>query len=110
MLFGWMNTGHQRAKIDNEAKSHCPHCLQENETQEHVITCSNGRVKACRYNALVTLRSAITTKGGSSRVWDVLHGMIRMWTNSGGADPTVNLDKYQMNSALKDTVKRAIAE
>ena len=76
MLYGWMNTGHQRAKINNQSRSNCPHCLQEDETQEHIITCSDGRVKACRYNALVALRSALTTKGGSSRTWDILNKLL----------------------------------
>ncbi len=84
MLYGWMNMGHQRIKINTLAKSNCPHCHLENETQEHVITCLHGKAKAHRYNALNVLCSTITTTGGTSKTWDFLHNSIRQWANNGG--------------------------
>ncbi len=110
MLYGWTNTGHQRIEIDTQAKSNCPHCPQENETQEHVITCSNGKVKACRYNALIALRTAITTKGGTSKTWDFLYESIRMWAKNDGADPHLSAERYGMTQDLKTTIQQAVQE
>ncbi len=42
MIYGWQNTGHQRAKITPNADTSCTLCRQTNETQEHILQCKDG--------------------------------------------------------------------
>ncbi len=53
MLYGWLNTGHQCAKITQESKSHCPRCNREDKSHEHVLTCRKGFPKRwCNHAAV----------------------------------------------------------
>lgn len=111
MIYGWQNTGHQRARITPNADSRCPLCRQINETQEHVLQCRDGRARACRYNALIGLRSAITTKGGGSITWTILHQCLLNWTNNQiSHDTAFDLKEYTMKQELRHLIKIAIEE
>jgi hypothetical protein len=109
MIYGWLNTGHQRVKIEPNAKSNCPRCSQADETQEHMLTCGHGSARASRYNALTTLRSEITTSCGGSKTWDILHDNLKHWTD-GNTEKIGISEKYMLRPDLRAALHQAIDE
>jgi hypothetical protein len=82
LLHGWLPTGHKRHQMDSLALSNCPCCNLEDETQEHIITCRDHRMRAARFKALTTLRSKIVTTKGSSTTWTILHNCLVHWSET----------------------------
>ncbi len=60
----WLNTGHQHQKMESHAKSSCPVCSMDDETQKHILKFKGQKLQVAQFNALIKLRSAIVTKHG----------------------------------------------
>jgi hypothetical protein len=90
-IYGWNNTGTQRKK-EPAASSACPRCGEQQETQEHVVRCKAGSACAARYNALVKLYSAVSTRVGSSQTWTTLIACLRYWLETGNGPTILQVD------------------
>jgi hypothetical protein len=108
LLHGWLNTGHQRKKMEPSANSKCPVCTQEDETQQHILQCPGSSMKVTRFNGLIKLRSHIVTKHGSSITWTTLHSALSDWLHQRPKSPL--LAPNIQNNALIPILRQALAE
>jgi hypothetical protein len=76
---GWLNTGRQRKRIEPGSDDRCPSFGASDETQAHILQCTQGNVRAARYEAEVKLHTTITTTSGGSSTWTVLHLCLSQW-------------------------------
>ncbi len=106
MLHGWLNTGHQRIKIEPGADDTCPSCGMADKTQDHIIRCLHRSMKAQRYQALQKLKSAITLTKGSSYTLTALFSSISQWVE-GNDTPTLDLTDRHMSFQMKSVLQRA---
>ena len=110
LLHGWMNTGVQRAKFDKYSSSSCPRCGQAPEDQDHILRCHSPQATSARYNALVTLRSSVVTKCGSSRTWTVFHERFTSWLVDGESPSSTVSHQQDMTPATRDLLLQALSE
>ena len=56
-MFDWINSGHQKAKLDQEKG--CPCCGVEEETLEHIFQCANKQMCKTRQEGLDMVRKTL---------------------------------------------------
>jgi hypothetical protein len=110
LVHGWMNTGHQRVKLNTNADSSCPRCGEASENQDHALRCPAASTQSIRYNALVLLRSSIVTKCGSSISWNVLFDSLAYWLAEGKPQIPEAVEKYKLSLSTATILKSAIQE
>jgi len=94
MLHGWLNTGHQRAKITKDPYSSiCPCCQAPDETYEHILRCTAPTVEKTRNEVLKKI-AKLDERG--STTWRVFHQAIKNWLKDGDAMKHPCLDNYMM--------------
>jgi len=94
MLHGWLNTGHQRAKITKDPNSSiCPCCQAPDETYEHILRCTAPTVEKTRNEVLKKI-AKLDERG--STTWRVFHQAIKNWLKDGDAMKHPCLDNYMM--------------
>jgi hypothetical protein len=94
MLHGWLNTGHQQAKITKDPLSSlCPCCQAPDETYEHILRCTAPMVVTARTEALKKISKL--NKCGST-TWRVLHQALQNWLKEEGKMQHKCLDNYLM--------------
>ncbi len=110
MLHGWWNTGHQRKKISPQADSQCASCGYLDETQEHILKCSQGVMRSTRYKALMKMRSNIVTTRGGSITWTTLHRGLTRWLEGDSKDQANCFPKTHIPEQLYKKLQLALED
>jgi hypothetical protein len=106
MLHGWLNTGHQRAKITKDPLSSlCPCCQAPDETYEHILWCTAPMVVTARTEALKKI-SKLDKRG--STTWRVLHQALKNWLKDGDKMQNPCLDNYMMMAGHRKLLETAL--
>ena len=57
LIFDWINSGHQKAKLDQEKG--CPCCGAEEEKLEHIFQCANKQMSKVRQDGLDMVKKTL---------------------------------------------------
>ncbi len=107
LIHGWLNTGHQRKRMELDAKSNFPSCGQE---EEHLLQCRSRQMQSSRHNSLVKLRSTIITKHGCSSTWTFLYQLLSLWMNGGSDHPVLVAPELLSKTDLHATLELALSD
>ena len=96
--------------MEPDANSRCPVCGFDDETQEHILQCTGGKMQVARFNALIKLRSSIVTKHGTSHTWTLLHSNLAAWINGRRLPPLQKSLPPNLRSELTHALILALEE
>ena len=107
MLHGWLNTGHQRAKLTKDPLSSlCPCCNSPDETFEHILRCKAPLAETARKDAQKELSSI--SKKLRSTTWDVLYKALCNWLKFGDQMKHPCLDRMFLKAGQRTLIETAI--
>eukprot|EP01082_Thalassiosira_pseudonana_P016026 g13601.t1 g13601 contig9:13162-14655(+) len=67
MMYGWLNVGHQKVKLEQDGL--CPCCGKEEETQIHLYRCTNSTMRESLASCIREMEKTIYKSGMAAQVY-----------------------------------------
>jgi hypothetical protein len=67
MMYGWLNVGHQKVKLEQDGL--CPCCGQEEETQLHLYRCTNPKMRESLASGIRDMEKTLYKSGMAAQVY-----------------------------------------
>ena len=107
-LHGWLNTGRQKQKVSPDATDahQCPRCHTDDETQEHILTCSAPSAQRKRYELVRPLCEDIQ-ENQFCHVQQTFTWCLKSWLLS---SETPQPDVSQVTESQRELLDKALEE
>eukprot|EP00957_Ditylum_brightwellii_P138706 10573028-Ditylum_brightwellii.AAC.1 len=100
----WLNTGHQKQQIDENAVNACQICLDTEETWWHLFQCQHEDSIAIRTFALTILESELLQLKAASILHEVLYYKVAQWCKIPSI-PVPRIPDDKVGDMIRDTVE-----
>jgi hypothetical protein len=67
MMYGWLNVGHQKIKLEQDGL--CPCCGKEEETQIHLYRCMNSTMRESLEFGIKEMEKTLYKSGMAAQVY-----------------------------------------